>query len=103
LLFWRGVAKGHFEGRSEFGFAQRRERRTRPAPPAPGVIEGCKRVRRISASERLFIGREFDVGAQFVWRERGEGYARLEGAAIEMGIFAGALETRARCGGSLRP
>src|ERR1700719_3243288 len=81
---WRRVAPGHFQRRLEFGFAERSERRRGPAAPAPGIVERRKRVGRDRAFERLLVGREFDVGAEFVGRERGEGDARLEGAAIEM-------------------
>ena len=59
----------------------------------------CRAPRRRRARpthfERLLVGRELDVGAQFVRREGREGDPRLEGAAVEMRIFAGALEERA--------
>ena len=67
---------------------KRRKRRASPAAPPPGVVERREGVGRDSAFERLLVGREFDVGAEFVRREGREGDARLEGAAIEMRIFA---------------
>ena len=72
------------------------------SPPPPGVVERCEGVRRDRAFERLLVGRELDVGAEFVRRKRREGDARLEGAAIEMRIFGSALEREARCGGNRR-
>jgi len=86
------VAPGHFQRRLEFGFAERRERRAGPAAPAPGVVERREGVGRDGAFQRLFVRRESDVGAKLVGRERRKGDARLEGAAVEMRIFAGALE-----------
>src|SRR6202453_992906 len=86
------VTPGHFQCRSQLGFAERSERRGGPAAPAPGVVERRERVGRDSAFQRLLVWREFDVGAEFVRRERREGDARLEGASVEMRIFAGALE-----------
>jgi hypothetical protein len=47
------------------------------------------------AFQRLLVRREFDVGAEFVRRKGREGDPRLEGAAVEMRIFAGALEQSA--------
>jgi hypothetical protein len=60
--------------------------------PAPGVVERCEGVGRDGAFERLLVRREFDVRRQFIGRERGEGDARLEGAAVEMEIFCRAFE-----------
>jgi hypothetical protein len=40
----------------------------------------------------LLVGREFDVGGEFVRRKRREGDPRLEGTSIKMRIFASALE-----------
>src|SRR5580692_6843650 len=86
------MAPGHFQRRLEFRFAERRERRAGPAAPPPGVVERREGVGRDGAFQRLFVRREFDVGAEFVRRERREGDARLKGAAVEMRIFADALE-----------
>jgi uncharacterized flavoprotein (TIGR03862 family) len=82
----------HFQSRLQFSFAQRGERRAGPAAPPPGVVEGGEGVGGDCAFEGLFVRREFDVGAELVRRKRREGDARLEGAAIEMRIFASALE-----------
>ncbi len=60
--------------------------------PAPGVVERGEGVRRDRALERLFVGRKFDVGAQFVGSEGRERDARLEGAAIEVRVFGDAGE-----------
>src|ERR1700761_6845110 len=86
------MAPGHFQRRLQLGFAQRGERRAGPAAPPPGIVERRKGVWRDRAFERLLVRREFDVGGAFVRRQRREGDAGLEGAAIEMRIFAGALE-----------
>jgi len=86
------VAPGQFQRGAKLRFAQRAKRRARPAPPAPGVVEGNKGVGRDGAFERLLVGREFDVRGQFVRREGREGDARLERAAVEMGVFRRAVE-----------
>jgi hypothetical protein len=78
--------------RHKFGFAKRRERGAGPAAPPPGVVGRRERVGSDSAFERLLIRCEFDVGAELVWSKRRESDARLEGAAVEMGMFAGPLE-----------
>ena len=67
-----------------------------------GVLEGESNdggnrrecVRRDRTFQRLLVRREFDVGAELVRRQRREGDARLEGAAIEMRIFASVFERK---------
>ena len=86
---WRQAISGD---RHKFGFAKRRERGAGPAAPPPGVVGRRERVGSDSAFERLLIRCEFDVGAELVWSKRRESDARLEGAAVEMGMFAGPLE-----------
>ena len=98
----RAVPPRHLQGGLKLRLGQRGEGRARPALPAPGVVERREGVGRDRAFERLLVGRELDVGAQFVGRERREGDARLEGAAVEMRVFARRRRTTARCGGSRR-
>jgi len=71
----------------KFGFAERLQPPDRPSSRPPGVRQRGKRVRADNRLQRLFVGREFEIRAQPVGRQRHEGHPRLEGAAVEMRIF----------------
>jgi hypothetical protein len=66
----------------------------RVQPRRPQALSSAAKASGDRALKRLFVGRKFDVGGQFVRREGRERDPRLEGAAVEVRVFGDAGERK---------